>query len=120
MGEDQFELAIARRFARRDLCSSMHEAGHVMLADALGVGIERVWITGLYDATINPQAGVKLVSGGCALSKAIVIALAGRAVDEALDVDNTKCEVGFDQIRTDERVLQECLENAYAPDVPTA
>ena len=55
----------------------MHEAGHVMLADALGVGIERVWITGLYDATINPQAGVKLVSGGCALSKAIVIALAG-------------------------------------------
>jgi hypothetical protein len=118
MDDEQFERLTELRLSRRDLCTSLHEAGHAMLADALNVDIERVWITGLYDKTIKPQAGV-LLAGTYPIPKAIVIALAGRAVDETLDVDNSKCEAGFEQYETDECRLQECLVKSYAPNVLT-
>lgn len=118
MESDQFDELIKARLERRDLCASLHESGHAMLADALNVGVERVWISGLYDSDIRPPSGVNLVAG-YAVSKAIVIALAGRAVDEILRVDGHLCETSPDMYQTDECRLRECLGVASAPGTPT-
>ena len=79
-----------------------------MLADALGVEIEQATIRGLYDNKIVPPASVELVPG-YSLSSAIVIALAGQAVDECLLVDTTPCDANHFMYETDRLRLEQCL-----------
>jgi hypothetical protein len=112
MNDEELNELIERRLDARAMCVSLHEAGHAMLADALNVAISRASIEGLEDKATTPMAVVELVPD-YPVCHAIVIALAGQAVDETLIVD-PPCESNWLMYRTDEDRLSECLIAAHS------
>lgn len=78
-----------------------------MLADALGVKISRVSIEGLSNPNLRPMAVCELIPT-YPVSSAIVIALAGQAVDETLSIEQ-QCQASSMEYETDCARLAECI-----------
>jgi hypothetical protein len=97
-----------RRQNKTPFCTALHEAGHTMLADALNVSISRVEIE--LSSASGCAGGVTLVPN-YPVAFAIVIALAGEAVDRSLgrtyDCDCNRLAYETDRDRVREGLL--CL-----------
>jgi hypothetical protein len=114
---EEIEELFQQRLLTRVACVSRHEAGHAMLADALGVKIRRVSIAGLNNPELRPMAVCELIPPYPIFS-AIVIALAGQAVDDTLTTEQ-QCQASWLEYETDQERLAECIpkdcpENARA------
>ena len=107
MDPEDIEKLFQQRLAARAVCVSRHEAGHAMLADALGVKIKCVSIAGLSDPNLRPMAACELIPP-YPVPSAIVVALAGQAVDDALAIEQ-QCQASWMEYETDWERLAECI-----------
>ena len=102
------EALVEQRISTAEMDVAMHEAGHVMLADALGVMFSRVSIEGVRDVSLERRGfcELPLEIGRC---ESLVVALAGRAVDERFSQHETQNR-GFQAYKTDEERALEYLD----------
>jgi hypothetical protein len=106
-----YDALLVQRRNQAEWNIALHEAGHAMLADALGVQVSRVSIEGITNQCLDREGfcELPLKVGRC---ESLVIALAGRAVDDNLK--EAALTRNWEVYETDDVRALEYLQSGYS------